>query len=69
MSADKQISSDDLLKLAASLTLVGDALALLAVEKAVEESAEGSGNKQSKDKKQTTAEITKKFRRFNGNIS
>jgi hypothetical protein len=39
MSADKQITSDDLFKIAASLTLVGDSLALLSIEKASEESA------------------------------
>lgn len=66
MSADNKITSDDLLKLAASLSIVGYSLALLAVEKAGEESAENSRNKESKDKKQMTAALNRMYKRFNG---
>ena len=34
MSVNKQITSDDLAKIAATLNLIGDGLALLALEKA-----------------------------------
>ncbi len=44
MSVNKQITADDLAKIAATLQLIGDGLALLALEKADEETQESKDN-------------------------
>ncbi|WP_141503642.1 hypothetical protein [Paenibacillus luteus] len=66
MSADKQITSDDLFKLSASLSLVGYSLALLALEKA-DEDAEGATERQErKGKKKMKVAVHRMISRFNG---
>ena len=44
MSVNKQITADDLAKIAATLQILGDGLALLALEKADEETQESKDN-------------------------
>jgi hypothetical protein len=68
MSADKQITSDDLFKLSASLSLVGYSLALLALERADEDGeSEGAAESQErKGKKKMKVAVNRMISRFNG---
>lgn len=66
MSADKQITSDDLFKLSASLSLVGYSLALLALERADEDGEEAAESQERKGKKKMKVAVNRMISRFNG---
>jgi len=62
MADKKEIKSEELAKLSASLSAVGYSLILLSLERADQESLESDG----KERKKMSAAINKLYRRFNG---
>jgi hypothetical protein len=62
MADNKEIKSEELAKVGASLSAVGYSLILLALERADQESLESKGN----GRKKMSAAINKLSRRFNG---